>query len=275
MKIYAHGITHGGIFHADDVFATAMLQLLAPDFTVTRLPSVSTPAADTIVYDIGGGTFDHHTSSVPTRANGIPYAAFGLLWKEYGTLLCGSAAIAERIEQSLVIPIDLADNGGTRNPISDLISAMNPAWNSSETATHAFLAAVDFARTSLQTMIAREQADALATAAVEEALAQMKDHIVVFQRYLPWHSILPASDALFVVYPSARGGWNVQSVPHPNTHEAKLLFPQAWRGKNAEEILVLSDIPITFCHIGGFLCATDSLPHAIAAAQFAQRVDNK
>ena len=36
MKIPANGFTHGGKFHADDVFATALLQIVRPDFQVTR-----------------------------------------------------------------------------------------------------------------------------------------------------------------------------------------------------------------------------------------------
>ena len=33
MKIPANGFTHAGKFHADDVFATALLQILRPDIT--------------------------------------------------------------------------------------------------------------------------------------------------------------------------------------------------------------------------------------------------
>ena len=36
MKIPAKGFTHGGKFHADDVFATALLQILRPDIKITR-----------------------------------------------------------------------------------------------------------------------------------------------------------------------------------------------------------------------------------------------
>ena len=36
MKIPAKGFTHGGKFHADDVFSTALLQILRPDIQVTR-----------------------------------------------------------------------------------------------------------------------------------------------------------------------------------------------------------------------------------------------
>ena len=36
MKIPANGFTHAGKFHADDVFATALLQIIRPDIRITR-----------------------------------------------------------------------------------------------------------------------------------------------------------------------------------------------------------------------------------------------
>ena len=79
MKIPAKGFTHGGKFHADDVFSTALLQIVRPDIQVTR-GFVVPDDFDGIVYDVGGGMFDHHQEPRETRPNGVPYAAFGLLW---------------------------------------------------------------------------------------------------------------------------------------------------------------------------------------------------
>ena len=79
MKIPAKGFTHGGKFHADDVFSTALLQILRPDIQITRGFTVPDDF-DGIVYDVGGGMFDHHSEPRETRPNGVPYAAFGLLW---------------------------------------------------------------------------------------------------------------------------------------------------------------------------------------------------
>ena len=59
MKIPANGFTHAGKFHADDVFATALLQILRPDIKITR-GFVVPDDFDGIVYDIGFGMFDHH-----------------------------------------------------------------------------------------------------------------------------------------------------------------------------------------------------------------------
>ena len=83
MKIPANGFTHAGKFHADDVFATALLQILRPDIRITR-GFVVPEDFDGIVYDIGFGMFDHHQEPRETRANGTPYAAFGLLWRVLG-----------------------------------------------------------------------------------------------------------------------------------------------------------------------------------------------
>ena len=75
MKIPANGFTHAGKFHADDVFATALLQILRPDIKITR-GFVVPDDFDGIVYDIGFGMFDHHQEPREYRANGVPYAAF-------------------------------------------------------------------------------------------------------------------------------------------------------------------------------------------------------
>ena len=69
MKIPANGFTHAGKFHADDVFATALLQILRPDIKITRGFTVPDDF-DGIVYDIGFGMFDHHQEPRENRANG-------------------------------------------------------------------------------------------------------------------------------------------------------------------------------------------------------------
>ena len=85
-----HLYTHDGLFHADDVFATALISLMTKEYDVTRGPDTEIPEdkTDWIIFDIGGGEFDHH-SPENKEANGchpntdIPYAACGLIWKKY------------------------------------------------------------------------------------------------------------------------------------------------------------------------------------------------
>ena len=78
----ANAITHGGIFHADEVFGTIILSKVMDNIVLARTFKVPEDIADdVIVYDIGGGDFDHHQlGGNGTRADGIPYASCGLLW---------------------------------------------------------------------------------------------------------------------------------------------------------------------------------------------------
>ena len=54
-------VTHGGVFHADEVLATVILSKVLGDITVLRTFKVPEGLSDdVIVYDIGFGRFDHH-----------------------------------------------------------------------------------------------------------------------------------------------------------------------------------------------------------------------
>ena len=71
-------VTHGGRFHADDVFSSALLRLLNPKIKIRRVMRLP-ENFDGLAFDIGGGDFDHHQNGAPVRENGVPYAAFGIL----------------------------------------------------------------------------------------------------------------------------------------------------------------------------------------------------
>lgn len=75
--------THGGKFHADDVFSSALLLYINPEIHITRGNKVPDDF-EGIVFDIGRGSFDHHQKDSRIRENGVPYAAFGLLWEVLG-----------------------------------------------------------------------------------------------------------------------------------------------------------------------------------------------
>ena len=88
MKIPAQAFTHGGKFHADDVFSAALLQIVRPDVRIQRGFEVPEDF-EGLVFDIGDGMFDHHAEPRETRPNGVPYAAFGKLWRGLGPGLVG------------------------------------------------------------------------------------------------------------------------------------------------------------------------------------------
>ena len=77
----AAAFTHGGKFHADDVFSSALLLYFNPKITITRGNKIPEDFKG-IVFDIGRGKYDHHQRDSRVRENGVPYAAFGLLWEE-------------------------------------------------------------------------------------------------------------------------------------------------------------------------------------------------
>ena len=123
----AAAFTHGGKFHADDVFSAALLLYLNPEIVITRGNRVPEDF-DGIVFDIGRGRYDHHQKDSRVRENGVPYAAFGLLWEELGGAILGEELAAE-FDEAFVQPLDNNDNTGEKNELATLIGNFNPAWD--------------------------------------------------------------------------------------------------------------------------------------------------
>ena len=65
----ACAFTHGGKFHADDVFSSALLLYINPEISITRGNSVPDDFTG-IVFDIGRGEFDHHQKRSEERRVG-------------------------------------------------------------------------------------------------------------------------------------------------------------------------------------------------------------
>ena len=64
-----------------------------------------------------------------------------------------------------------------------------------------------------------------ADALVQKAYAESRDGVVILPCYAPWKNALYRSDALFVVYPSQRGGWSAQCVNDRLTKRPKKALP--------------------------------------------------
>jgi len=266
MKIPAKGFTHGGKFHADDVFATALLMIVRPDIKVTR-GFVVPDGFDGIVYDVGCGMFDHHQEPRESRPNGVPYAAFGLLWRVLGAQLVGTHQ-ARLLDENFVQPLDLNDNTGEQNSLADAIGSFNPVWDSGEDSDACFWRAVPFAKQVLENEIAAANAVNRADETVQNAYKNSRDGIVVLPDYMPWKNGLYKTDALFVVYPSQRGGWSAQCVTDHKTKKPKLPFPQSWAGQPQEIIEQKSGIEgISFCHASRFLITAKDKETALAACR--------
>lgn len=265
---YKKGLTHAGVFHADDVFSSALLKLLNPEIHIERVFKVEIPLpSDTIVFDIGNGQYDHHQKDGEIRQNGVKYAAFGLLWKEFGHLLVSQKNV-QAFDECFVQDIDDSDNGGRLNAMYSTISSFIPNWdNENQNMDKAFLQAVNYAVSVLQLHIQRMQSSERANELVQEALAQSDGKIVILERFCPWQDVLIPSSAKFVIFPSLRGGYSAQAIPTEiGGRDQKISFPQEWRG-NGKEILEKFVPGMTFCHVGGFMVGADSKESAIMACK--------
>lgn len=167
-----HGFTHGGTFHADDVFSAALLRILNPDIVIERGFKVP-DNFDGIVFDIGGGKYDHHETPRDVRIGGVPYAAFGKLWAVYGPQLVGPDQ-AKWLDETFIQPLDSTDNGGAPNPLSTVIAGMNPLWNQDEDQNACFQRAVDLAYQMLTRQIEGCESREAAASVAERAIMSMK-----------------------------------------------------------------------------------------------------
>lgn len=264
------GYTHSGGFHADDVFSAALLRLINPEIKFLRVNSVPDNTENAIVFDIGGGEFDHHQTDFPVRSNGVPYAAFGLLWREFGELLTDKDSV-QNIDDSFVSYIDSADNGIGTDTLSFAIAAMNPMWNEEQNYNENFEQAVDFALTILKRIIKRENSKKEAYNEIMQALNKSSDGIVILKRFAPYEELLVPTETKFVIYPSNRGGYNIEAIQQePHTKTKKIPFPKSWCICSDEELPALTGISsFRFCHKNGFLAACETLNDAVKIAKYA------
>jgi uncharacterized UPF0160 family protein len=274
--------THSGSFHADEVFALAALRLLGEPVEIVRTRDAEAMAACDVRVDVGfafdpaTGDFDHHQrEGAGERPNGIRYASFGLVWREYGAQLCGGdEAVAERVDRSLVQAVDANDTGqavvapvhDSVRPmtISGVIGALNPTWEEDLAPEERarFDEAVALAGRVLEREIVSATAAQRAVRLVSDAIASAGDpRVIALDRDVPWKEVVVGSapDALFVVYPK-RQGWGLEAVPRVlGSFENRRDLPAAWAGLDGPELARLTGVEdALFCHAKRFLAVARS-----------------
>lgn len=280
-------VTHNGIFHADDVFAAAVLHSMYPNVSIARTRNPEVIAAADIAFDVGAEydparlRFDHHQrGGAGERPNGVRYAAFGLVWQHYGPELVGDE-IAAMVDERLVQAVDAGDCGqaitvavdgfeSVRSVgVSSVILSMNPSWHEGGDRDVAFELAVGLAGVLLTRAIAACQGEVLARDLVRAAVAD-GDEIVVLPRCCPWQEIVvEESSALFVVYPAETGDtWMVQCVPPKlGSFDKRKPLPESWAGlRDADFAAECGVEDAVFCHPGRFICGAQSRDGAMALA---------
>lgn len=285
--------THSGGFHADDVFAIAVLRLAHGEVEIVRTRDRDEQAAADVRVDVGGrddpetGDFDHHQrGGAGERSNGIKYASFGLVWKRYGEELTGSPEAAEGIDAFLVQGVDANDTGQTivetlvedvrPLSVSGVVAGLNPLWDedlSDAEMDARFAEAVEFAQGILERQIAGAQAWQRARTLVLAAIERAEDpRVIELDRNMPWREPLLATspEARFVIYPKS-GGWALSAVPvEPGSFDNRLDLPETWAGHTDEELREITGVAdAIFAHPARFYASAESREGVLALARLA------
>ncbi len=284
-------VTHDGDFHADDIFAVATLELaLGSKVEVirTRLPEKISKGEYVVdvggVYDAEKNYFDHHQKGgAGMRPNGIPYAAFGLVWKKFGEKLCGGAEVAEAVDRRLIMPIDAFDNGVdvvtllkeevVPYTISDLFFAYRPTWQEPTLEMDAqFLKAVEVAKYLLGREIAKARGRHDAENFLEKAFREASDkRLLILDDEFPWREFADAhNEILFVIKPKEKQ-WHLYAVrKQKGSFENRKDLPAAWAGKRDQELAKITGVPDSiFCHNGRFIAVAKSKEGILQLAKLA------
>lgn len=288
---------HAGTFHADDVICCAQAMILNDDVDIIRSDEENENDLENgvIVADVGGGRFDHHQKNVKLRKDGFKHCAASLLWEFWGHDIIRSVSsdllkdeyiknVWDKIDKRFMMTLSVTDNGLYNSDekldcaalgVSSTVSLFNPTWVESEAdpeiCNEYFFNCVK----NIKEVFYRFVLNAIdSELAMQEVLKIMKDrkdkHILILDKYISWDAAACTDEELYcVVYPSMRGGWNVQLVPKAvGSYETVIDVPEWWKGYR---FTGKQDRPMpgmTFCHATGFLSVYDSKEHAERSARY-------
>lgn len=286
-------VTHAGKFHADEVFGTILLEKIFENISLIRLPEVDNiNLGEKIVYDIGGGKFDHHQiGGNGQRESGIRYAAFGLLWKEYGkkyleSLDCTNVDDCFKMfDKNFVQFVDAGDNGQIPfekieiklETLSDVIEGFNPNWNEEIDSDIRFYEALEIAKKIFENKIQSVISKCAAKKLVEEAIEKSENGILILDKFMPYQEFVlesknkKAEKILYAVFKSNRSGYTIRAIPKVlGSFENRKKFPQEWAGLRNEELQKVTGVKTaTFCHNACFICVANEFEDALKLAKLA------
>jgi uncharacterized UPF0160 family protein len=275
--------THDGSFHADEVFAIAALRLLGEPIEVLRtrdrdlLSSADVRIDVGFRYDPSTGDFDHHQREFgEARPNGIRYASFGLIWREFGARVCdGDSEVAQAVDASLVQGVDANDTGQQLAEslvegvypltVNGVVGGFNARWDETlapEQERLRFDEAVDLARGILAREVLSAASGRRSARIVLEAIAAATDpRLIELTVNAPWKQVLvpAAPEALYIIYPK-RQGFGLEAVPRElGSFQNRRDLPEAWAGLEGADLVALTAVPdALFCHAKRFLVVASS-----------------
>jgi uncharacterized UPF0160 family protein len=282
--------THHGRFHADEVFAVAILKHLDSVAKWLRSRDMKVLSKCDIVVDVGGGKYDHHTTDKQYRENGIPYASAGLIWRDFGEQVLRiwgmgekeALSVLQAIDERLIQGIDAEDNGyhlekdAKLKAVSEIIGSFNPTWNSDDDENLAFENAVTFAMRILDNQIRSIKSRMDAIHIVEAAFEnRQQKEVLDLQTFCPWTETLlnldKNNEVIYVTFMDKSGEYRIQVVPKTaGSFEARKPLPENWAGKeNAELGQIIGIHDAVFCHPARFIAGAASKESIQKMAQIA------
>lgn len=279
---------HDGAFHADDVFAIAILKLIYPKSKIIRTRDEKKLEKADLRVDVGRkynpekGDFDHHQKEfTKTRKNNIPYASAGLIWKTFGNALVTSPEAFEYIDKELIQPIDARDNGlnfsiGEISPytIQKVVETFYPDWKSKKpNYDRAFYNAISFAKDLLKKEIGIANGLKQEKEFIEKMIKDTSKNYLIFENEPPnWKDILLDYPKFkYVIYRSANGNWDSKACRiRKDSFEVRKLFPKEWADLTNEKLAEITQVKdAIFCHKMLFIAVTKSKEGAIKLTELA------
>jgi len=281
-------VTHSGDFHTDDIFASATLRMVYKNISIIRSRDPEQINSADIVFDVGQvydpekKRFDHHQKGgAGQRENSVPYASFGLVWKEYGEMLCGGKDIAQILDTRLVSPIDAVDNGidicSPKIPhvfpynVQQIFSIFTPNWDENTDRDVVFLMLSDWAHKILLREIECAKSYNNAKSKAFDLYQKADDkRILVLDDPYPMPLFQEFEDVIYVVYQgSLPDDWRAKAMRSGiDCFDVRKPFPLSWAGKEGAGLQAETGVSTaTFAHQKQFLVGATTKEGAIELAK--------
>ena len=123
------------------------------------------------------------------------------MWEDVKDLIFQTESTKTQFEQNFIIPVEIQDNGGEKNPISLFIAGMNPSWDSTSSADSSFTEAVRFFVDLIHREQEREESRLRGESIIKDALAKSEGKgYITLKQFAPWQEQVVPTDKNFILF---------------------------------------------------------------------------
>lgn len=286
--------THDGLFHADEVFSFALLEVIYPNINIEIARTRNKDILDKmhVVLDVGGSydpqrlRIDHHQKEgVPTyifEEDGVErtpkMATAGMVLNLLADELWSKSIFISM--SNWISQIDFQDNGDIdlvgetkATTMSGVISMFNDPEVTSNNQFVNFYEAVQLAKTLINKKIQALTAKQEFEDTVIESSRHAVNGIMCLPKGGPWVETVLENQPYFdqvkvCVYPVTESDWRVQTLPGQTRFDMKCPAPETWRGLRDQNLANVNGIADSkFVHAAGFIGGTTCKETAIKFAE--------